>query len=57
MGPKQVILAKGYTVYDEMGGEVLLTTENKGEAEAKAYNHQCVLFFEGKVIHDYSCDW
>ena len=46
-----------YTVFDEMASEVLLTTKNEKEARAKAYNHQCVLLYNGKVIHDYSCDW
>ena len=46
-----------YTVLDEMACEVLLKTENEKEARAMAYNHQCVLMLNDKVIHDYSCDW
>ena len=46
-----------YTVYDEMACAVLLETKNEKEAREKAYNHQCVLMLDGKVIHDYSCDW
>jgi len=51
------IPAKGYTVYDEMGCEVLMNTTDRKEAEDCAYNHQCVLFYDGKVLHDYSCDY
>ena len=44
-----------YTVFDEMAFEVLLTTEDKKEAFETAYNYQCVLMFNGKVIRDFSC--
>ena len=30
MGPEQLIAAEGYTVYDELGGEILLKTMDKG---------------------------
>ena len=46
-----------FIVYDEMACEVLLKTTDEKEARAKAYNHQCVLFKDGHVLHDYSCDW
>ena len=46
-----------YKVFDEMAGEILLETTDEKEARAVAYNHQCILALDGKVIHDYSCDW
>ena len=46
-----------YTVFDEMAMMELLKTENEAEARAMAYNYQCVLLLNGKVIHDYSCDY
>lgn len=49
------IAAEGYTVYDEMACEVLLKTNDEAKARYKAYDHQCVLFFDGKFKHDYSC--
>ena len=55
MDMSNVIAAKGYTVYDEMACQVLLKTTDEAAARDKAYDHQCVLFFDGKVIHDYSC--
>lgn len=54
---QQTITAEGYTVYDEMACEVLLKTNDKKAAEDKAYDHQCVLFYNGKVFHDYSSDY
>jgi hypothetical protein len=46
-----------YVVFDEMAMEVLLETTDKKEAEDKAYNHQCVLSCNGKLVHDYSCEY
>jgi hypothetical protein len=46
-----------YVVFDEMAMEVLLETADKKAAEDKAYDHQCVLSCNGKVIHDYSCEY
>lgn len=46
-----------YSVFDEMAMMELLRTENEAEARAKAYNHQCILKRNDKVIHDYSCEW
>ena len=43
-----------YTVFDEMAMEELLRTEDEVEARTKAYNHQCILKKNGKVICDYS---
>jgi|GEM_PF-1462072 len=47
-----------HRVYDEMGCEDLLLTDNLNEARSVAYNHQCILFdnLTGKVIFDYSCN-
>jgi hypothetical protein len=44
-----------YTVVDEMSMSVLLETSDFTQARDMAYNHQCVLMKNGKVIHDYSC--
>ena len=44
-----------YTVYDEMACQTLLETDNKQDAYQTAYNHQCVLMLDGKVIRDFSC--
>jgi len=46
-----------YTVFDEMAMSELLRTDDKTEAQEKAYNHQCILMKNGKVLKDYSCDW
>ena len=48
---------KKYRVFDEMGFEVLLYTDDLKEAQDEAYNHQCVLInnLTDQVIHDYSC--
>lgn len=46
-----------YTVFDEMSMSVLLETTDLKQAREMAYNHQCVLKKDGKVIHDYSCDY
>jgi len=44
-----------YTVLDEMAMQIILTTEDKKIAVETAYNHQCVLMLNGKVIKDFSC--
>ncbi|MET3114847.1 hypothetical protein AAKU52_002587 [Pedobacter sp. CG_S7] len=46
-----------YRVYDEMGCEHLLFTNDLKEAQDKAYNHQCILLdnLTNKVLKDYSC--
>lgn len=46
-----------YTVFDEMSCEIVLETTDEKAARDEAYNRQCVLFKDGKVIHDYSCDY
>jgi hypothetical protein len=46
-----------YVVFDEMAMEVILETVDKKVAHDEAYNHQCVLMLNEKVIKDYSCYW
>lgn len=46
-----------YIVFDEMANEEVLKTEDLKEAMDEAYNRQCILIKDGKVIHDYSCDY
>ena len=50
-----MIKNSGYVVFDECAMDVLLETTDETAARDKAYNHQCVLFLDGKVIKDYSC--
>jgi hypothetical protein len=44
-----------YKVYDEMACAVILETPDKKLAHDEAYNHQCILMLNGKVIKDFSC--
>ena len=46
-----------YRVYDEMGCEDLLYTNDLKTAKDTAYNYQCILFDNktNSVLHDYSC--
>lgn len=46
-----------FIVFDEMSMFILLKTKDEKEARNMAYNHQCILMFNNKVIHDYSCDY